>query len=169
MRENNKGLSYVEFLIVIAIMAIAVGLVTFSMGLVSRTNINRGADKVSSSLNQARNTAMARGSDRGTIEISYDGATYYCYVGSPTSPNKADLTDELVSSPATIYYKVQGSDDLIEVTQSNPLVIKYNQSTGAFLPMASGEYCSFIVLQYKEQSTGIQLHPVTGKSELVNM
>ena len=77
MKDNNKGLSYVEFIIVIAIMAIAVGLVSLSMGLVSRTNINRGAEKVSSSLNQARNTAMARGTDRGTIEISFDGKLLY--------------------------------------------------------------------------------------------
>lgn len=169
MKDNNKGLSYVEFIIVIAIMAIAVGLVSLSMGLVSRTNINRGAEKVSSSLNQARNTAMARGTDRGTIEISFDGATYYCYVGSLSSPNKVDLMDELVSQPATIYYKVQGSDDLIEVTQANPLVIKYNQSTGAFLAMPSGDYCSQIILQHKDQSTGIQLHPATGKSELITL
>ena len=166
MKKNNKGLSYVELLIVIAIMAIAVGLITLSIGLVNRTSINRGIEKVGSSLNQARNTAMARGSERGTIEISCSGGKYYCYVGSLSSPNKADLTQELVAPPAKVYYKVAGSDTLIAVTETNPLVIRYNQSTGAFKPLASGEYCSYIVLSNGDQSVAMKLYPATGKSEL---
>ena len=39
MNKNNKGFSYVEMILVLAIIAILIAMIGLSMGLVSRTNI----------------------------------------------------------------------------------------------------------------------------------
>lgn len=169
MRTNNRGFSYVEFILVIAIMAIMVGIAALSMGLVNRANVNRGIEKVGSSLNQARNSAMAKGYVRGTFEITRVGDTYYYFVGDANSTEKDNLKDTLISSPATVgyYVVIDGTETLIPITATNPLVIQYNQSTGAFRPMADGNYCTGIVLTNGDKEAVIRLYPETGKSELV--
>lgn len=169
MKKNNKGFSYVELILVIAIMAILIGVASLSIGLVSRANINRGVEKVGSSLNQARNSAMAKGYLKGTLEITQVGDTYYYFVGDANSTNKDDIKEVLVSSPATVgyYIKVDGAETLIPVTESNPLVIQYNQSTGSFRAMADGNYCTGIVLANGDKEAVIRLYPETGKSELL--
>ncbi len=166
MKRNNKGFSYVEFILVIAIIAILIGLAGLTIGLVSRNNITRGIEKVGSSLNQARSTAMARGSERGAIEISFDGKHYYCYVGDVTSSDKDNLKTEFATAPVEVGYYVEGDSEFHPVTQSAPLVLKYNQSTGAFLPMASGKNCKTIELRRDDKTATIVLYPATGKNEL---
>lgn len=169
MRANNKGFSYVEMILVIAIMAILIGVMSLSIGLVSRANVNRGIEKVGSSLNQARNSAMAKGYLKGTFEITKVGDTYYYFVGDANSTNKDDLKEVLISAPATVGYYViiDGSETYVAVTSANPLKIQYNQSTGAFRAMADGNYCTGIVLANGDKEAVIRLYPDTGKSELV--
>lgn len=172
MKTSNKGFSYVEFILVIAIMAILVGVMALSMGLIGRTNINRGIEKVSSSLNQARNSSMARGSIRGAFEISYDGTQYYCYVGAAGAADKEELQEELVASPVIVgYYLAGDADTMYQVTESNPLRIQYNQSTGSFKPitLADGSevFCDRIVMIHGDKVAEIKLYPETGKTELV--
>ncbi len=169
MKTNNKGFSYVEFILVIAIMAILVGIMSLSMGLIGRTNINRGIEKVSSSLSQARNSSMARGTTRGSFEISFDGSKYYCYVGDTDASNKDELKETLVSSPVIVGYYLEGDPDtLYQVTATDSLVLRYDQSTGAFKPLnASGDHCDKIVMIHGDDEVEIKLYPETGKTELL--
>ncbi len=168
MKDNNKGFSYVELILVIAIMAILVGVMSLSMGLVGRTNINRGIEKVSSSLNQARNSSMARGYIKGAFEISYDGSQYYCYVGAAGASDKEELKEELVASPVIVgYYLSDDADTMYQVTETNPLRIQYNQSTGSFKPVVDSVYCDRIVMIHGDKVAEIKLYPETGKTELV--
>lgn len=162
MKNNNKGFSYVELMLVMAIMAILVGLIALSMGLVSRTNVTRGAEKLYSSLSQARSTSLAKGSTRGSLVISCEGGKYYCYVGDPGSPNVNDLKEELVSSPVEIGYYVQGDDTLYKIAPGTSITIQYNQSTGAF----ASTYTDLVLIN-GDNTAAIKLHIATGKSELV--
>ena len=164
MKTNNKGFSYVEFILVIAIMAILVGLTALSMGLVARTNVTRGAEKLYSSLSQARSASLAKGTLRGALVISYDGSKYYCYVGDPSNPNMMELREELVTSPVEIGYYEEGDDTLQKMLAGDSLYIYYDQSTGAF----TGSICySEIVLINGDKTASIKLHEATGKSELI--
>ena len=167
MRKNNKGFSYVEVLLVIAIMAILITMISITMGLLSSTNVNRGAEKLSSSLDRARNVAMAKGTSRGTIEITSDGDKCYCFVGSSSSSNKLEEREQLSASPVVIGYFETGNSDMITVSPTTPLVIKYDQSTGTFLALSNGNYCERIVFTNGDATAEIVLYPATGKSELV--
>lgn len=165
MRRNNKGFSYVELILVMAIIAIMIGLMSLTIGLVSRTNVNKAAEKLHATMNQARSTSVARGTTNGTLEISYDGSTYYYYVGDPTSADKADKKVELISAPAQIAYTVEGGTDLIPV--GSTFTLRYEQATGAFKAISGTDYCSTVVIYNGDKSATIQLYPATGKCELL--
>lgn len=165
--KNNKGFSYVEFILVIGIMAVLVSMVSISMGLVSRTNVNRGAEKLDSSINRARNMAMAKGTDRSIVKITFDGTKYYCYVGSVTGDSSKGR-EEIAMSPVTIGYSVQGGAAVQQITTTNPLVLKFDQSTGAFKAMADGKYVTKLVFTNSDKTASITLYPETGKTEIGN-
>lgn len=171
MKTNNKGFSYIELLIVLAIMAIMVGIMAISMGLIGRTNVNRGAEKIVNSMNRARNMAMAKGTDSGVLQIELSNGKYYCYAGNVTSSERESIRQDLVSEPVSIGYYLEGdSDTLYTLTDGSYLTLNYNSSTGAFLPMTVGgtsAYCKYIVLTNGDTEAKIELYPATGKCELV--
>ena len=167
MRRNNKGFSYVELILVMAIMAIMIGVVTISVGTVSRANINRGAEKLESHLERARSNSMARGTDRGTFVLKCENGGYYAYIGDPAS---ADQTRELLVSAGsvTVGYYVNNGSDMVTLGSGDQLTIRYKASTGSFEPIApdSDEYCTSIVLMNGDKSRTVILHTATGKCTL---
>lgn len=96
-RENNKGFSYVEMLMVLAIMAIMIGMVTISVGLVSRNTVSRTSEKLESLVNKARTTAMTKGSTNGYLFLAEVNGSVYAYVG-----NKETIYDSGNPLPANV-------------------------------------------------------------------
>lgn len=164
MKKNNKGFSYIELILVLAIMAIMVGLITLSIGTVSRANVNRGAEKLESFLNRARSNTMARGTERGMLSISCEDGAYYCYVGSPAAINKE--TELLVSSGVQIGYYINNGTSMEMLEDGETLYVKYVPSTGAFMPLSGSDYCTSIVLMNGDKVRTIVLHTATGKCTL---
>lgn len=78
---KNKGLSYVELMVSIAIMAIAVGLVTITVSAVNRNDIGRACEKIASSLNEGRNAALTGGTNKGWVTFAYHNGSIMCNVG----------------------------------------------------------------------------------------
>lgn len=165
MSKNNKGFSYVELILVIAIMAIMVGIVGLSMGLISRTNVNKAASNLESSMNQARSLAMAKGTSNGVVDIFRNGDIYYIFVGNTSDPDVADRREELIYSPAQVYYYTGDISDenKMSIPNGNRLTIQYNASTGAF---ASGAP-DYIVIQNEDKIRTLKLHEDTGKVEWI--
>ncbi len=167
MRKNNKGFSYVELIIVLAILAVLIGMVSISMGLISRTNVAKAADKLENTLNQARTTAMARGSSQGSIKIRCGNDGWYYYsVG-----NGEEV--KLVSTQATIslsYTDTSGGSASVvtsELTSGGAVTISFNQSTGAFNTIpGTTYYWENIKIQNGDKVAEIKLYPHTGKCEI---
>ena len=159
MCKNNRGFSYVEMILVIAIIAILIGLVGLSMGLIDRTNISKATSNLESAMNRARTTSMARGSNAGKIEIvNVDGWYYYSIGGGEQV--------KLVAEPVSIgwYY---GTDFVPLDSSGDSLTLKFVPSTGAFeKETVSGEYCTSIVLYNEGKESTLILYPQTGKCEI---
>lgn len=167
MRKNNKGFSYVELIIVLAIIAVLIGMVSITIGLVSRTNVAKAADKLENTLNQARTTSMARGSSRGTITIrcGNDGWYYYSVGGGE------DV--KLVSTQAKISLSYSENSGGVVTTSTNTLTsgsavtISFEQSTGAFRTIpGTSYYWENITIQNGDKIAEITLYPHTGKCEI---
>ena len=81
MKNNNKGFSYVEMIVVVAIMALMVGMITISIGMVGRNKVNRASEKLESMIDKARVSAMTKGTKKGFLNITVVGNDVYAYAG----------------------------------------------------------------------------------------
>lgn len=85
--KNNKGLSYVEVMIVLGIGAILTSLAFIGLGFINRNNVSKSCEKLESAFSHAQNMSMTKGSTNGSITIIQDNGSYYYYFG-PSSSNR---------------------------------------------------------------------------------
>ena len=163
MKKNNKGFSYIELILVIAIAAILMGLVGLTIGLVSRTNVNKAADKLYTTLNQARATSMGRGNST-EIEIYCKDGEYYYFVGDPAKDDKDELSVSFISKPAVVSYINAGDTDATAIGEGGSLKLKYDKASGAF---ASSVSCEYIIISNGDKEAKIRLYHATGKCDFV--
>lgn len=155
MKKNNKGFSYVELMIVIAIMGILVGLVSLSFTLVDRTNVAKAGDRLVSVLNQGRTNALTKGSSSGYVYFTKKNGALYAYVGPEiTAIDYSTQNWERISSRA-INVKLAGA----EINEGDLRFVQFSQATGA--PMA-GLTLSF-GLTSGNKSCSVFIDAYTGK------
>lgn len=97
MRFKNKGLSYVEVLIVLGIGAIVTSLAFVGIGFINRNNVTKSVNKLENAIAHSQNMCMTKGSDNGCITIVEEGGSYFYYFGS-ASTNKY----KFASSPCSV-------------------------------------------------------------------
>ena len=78
---DNKGFSYVEMIVVLGIMALMVGMITLSYGMINRNNVNRASETLESMAKQARVNAMTKGTSNGYLTVAKVGNDIYAAVG----------------------------------------------------------------------------------------
>lgn len=71
MRKNNKGLSLVELIVVIALMAVLIGIGGFSFSLLFGTQAKACAQNVSAKLNETKTGCMSRYNEEMTLSYRY--------------------------------------------------------------------------------------------------
>ena len=81
MKTNNKGFSYVEMIVVIAIMSLMVGMIAISIGTVNRNKVNRAAESLETMVDKARVSAMTKGAKNGFLNIAKIDNAVYAAVG----------------------------------------------------------------------------------------
>lgn len=151
--KNNKAFSYVELILAISIMAIMVGFVTLSIGLVNRNNVSKGASKIQSALNSGKTITMSKGADSGQVNIFRENGSFYYSFGNDADAPK----QKICSNPCSV---VVVQDDDTELTAHN-IQIKFKQSTGAF----DTSYKKIYVTNGDKKST-VVLYKATGKSDI---
>ncbi|MDE6531265.1 MAG: type II secretion system GspH family protein [Lachnospiraceae bacterium] len=81
--SSNKGFSLIELIVVIAIMAVAIGLVTITYSLVNNANVSKAANALDTAFNKARIQSMAKGTDAGQLTVWIDAGVMYYTIGDP--------------------------------------------------------------------------------------
>ena len=128
---KNKGFTYYELLIVIAIMSLMVGFMSIGLGTVYRNNVNRMADDIETSLKAARNNAVTKGTDNGWANFYYLNNTLYCYIGEKITPtNPVDFSTQRWEKIGNGFDSV--SFDTVTLTNGSLAALSFRQSTGEF-------------------------------------
>jgi len=133
--RNNKGFSYVEMLVVIGIMAVMTGFLAITIGTANRNNVRRAKESIEAKFNEARISAMSKGTEKGYLIIARYKGSIYTYVGEMVNPDTvAFYTAEDISKRGT---KLCSSQLVIQVgdIEMNSAVgdlvyVKFKQSTG---------------------------------------
>lgn len=159
--KNNKGLSYVELLVVISILTVATALAAISMSVVSGTNVNSGVEKLRSSYNNARMTSLAKGTANGSLYLRVESDRMYCFVGSQNDPLFSETKSwELISkSPVDVTF-IQ--EDGTRVPGSGTICFSFNQDSGTL------KQCPYskIELATEKRNCTLTVYKHTGKCEI---
>jgi len=141
-KYNNKGITYVELIIVISIMSIMAGFVTISMGTVYRNNVGRASDSLESAAKEARNTSLAKGTENGCLNLLYENGKLFAYVGQEVKSanelksNNYNVVAQGLDSNGGLhvkYYDADGNNYSDSPLSGTLYCIKFKQSTGECL------------------------------------
>ncbi len=161
MKNNNKGFSYVELILVLAIMALMIGMIGLSYGFVTRNNVSKAAAKMESVFNTSRITSLSKGSEAGALNLKKENDIIYYGFGK-YDPDPAVSTVEWVKlAQSPVYVTLSGSGGN-EDLGSTVVTYKYNPSSGAF---KSCPYNKLIFSNGRAESTLI-LYGATGKCKV---
>ncbi|MCR5654985.1 MAG: type II secretion system GspH family protein [Lachnospiraceae bacterium] len=195
MKDNNKGFSLVELLIVVAIMVILIGVMAANIGRISGYRAKECRTKLISSMNDAKLETLSKATSNRSGNDTYlvlfknglNNGNYMMVViqgqiktvkriskGNVTikySTTK-DATDGIAIPTITPSIPGGGSNittstdsSVLSFCQANGFKIWYNRSTGAFLPLASGDDLYELFCSMGNYNYGIHVHPTTGKVE----
>lgn len=130
LNKNNKGISYIEIILVLTIMILMTGFASVTMAIVNRNNVTKGADRIESGFAHAKTLSLSKGTDKGSITFASDGNKCFYYYGD-------NIHDKYVicNSPCILSIYVKGdvpNDSPFIITNSSYQIrYKFNQSTGA--------------------------------------
>lgn len=164
---NNKGLSYVEMIIVLAISSILIGMTTITMGTVNRANINRASERLETAFNEARTSAMVYGTSKGCLNITNVNNVLYYNIGPEISDlNPVDFNNQTwIKFAQNPIFLISGSASDI-ILNGDTYTWKFKQSTGELLGVSEpgarqGAYN--VYLANSKGSIRINISSITGK------
>lgn len=126
MKINNKGLSYIELILVISIASILTGLLAISLGTVNRNNVQKAADSLQSGFKTAQTSSMAKGKEKGALYVySKKGKCYY-------SIGQMGAEEQKISSTAIkVIFNIDGTDRVVK--DGFVAKFKFDPATGGSL------------------------------------
>jgi prepilin-type N-terminal cleavage/methylation domain-containing protein len=159
-KRNNSGLTFVEMIVVVLIMAIMATVTLLSANTIQRRNVDKCANKLSKMLDTARVKTMSK-SDNGYnvgLVIYYYDRTYYAQIvylntgtgnideyGSKEDIGGGALDIEMkkldydnLSAPATDIVNIRNvcagaADENAAFTAAKAYMVKFRKSNGQFL------------------------------------
>jgi prepilin-type N-terminal cleavage/methylation domain-containing protein len=142
-RLDNAGMTLVELIIVVAIMAAVVGAMVMSTGFIGKSRLTKAYNKLQSDYSTARSDTMSKAKEM-PLTISYKNAAYYIQVGS-------EQEEKLLSGAGRIYY-VTGSADGTNASAkkelTGTLVLHFNRATGALKKLDDNDPYSYVLELY---------------------
>lgn len=179
--KDNSGLSLVELTIVVAIMAILIGLVSMGVSVIWGMDAKKAAGKIDSYLKETKTAALGR--DFQELKIYADGTgDYYAdfviyeYQQDPANPGVVlpnpvpvvSKTEYIGKKTVTITCRLQDGSVLTISPGGNTLTLGYNRASGAFTyakvdDIVSATYCTEINLVQGSKTYSLELIPSTGK------
>ena len=160
MKENNKGFSYVELILVLAIMALMVAMIGISYGLVTRNNVTKAAAKMESVFNSARVTSLSKGSEEGAINLYAQNGIIYYSIGK-YDPDNGLVPEWNKFAQSPVYVTLSDGSSNTDLGTS-VVTFKYNPSSGAF---KACPYSKVIFSNGNTEST-LTLFKATGKCKV---
>lgn len=166
-KKDNRGITLVELIIVIALMSIVIGMTGFGLGLVANKPVDECAKKLEMALNRNRTNAMGKKECYIEFYLDSNRVTIYEYMVD-ASGNVQDSTVVIGADGVKVrfFYK-DGSTADLDGTHRR---IAFTRDSGS-LSDAYGTICTKIEVYKGEYSSTtnirtIELEELTGKVTL---
>lgn len=162
MKRDNRGLSLIEMIIVIAILAVMSGTVVLGISVALSKPAEECARKIQQSLEGGRVYAM--GKQKLTISFFADHGDVYVQEIA-TAPDGSVTTKEPVKigKGVEVSYHLEGATDYTQLT-STRLTFSYDRATGGFNKSeCSPGFCDKIKVEKGNRVMTVSIYSLTGK------
>lgn len=164
LHNDNRGYSLIELVIVLAIIAIIMSTVFYSIILIFSANAKSCANNIQRSIGECKVTTMGKAD--AYMELYRDDTGVYTQMH--VTESDGTVTDEepqkVGSNRVTVGY-VQGGTET-ELTPGASIEICFDRSNGGFKAGAGGLYDE-IYVRGGSKNYSITMTALTGKSEVV--
>jgi len=162
IRNNNKGMSLIEMIVVVAILAILILVSASLFQTIFGWSLNKCVNTVEKALGKTKVEVLSKdGTAQMKIEKRSDGYYYVDVTGYST--------EKFSDKKVVVYYTTANEDGsgtkTVELKKGDPpIVISFDRSTAAFKPTETGAdtYYTSILLNRQKRDKTLVLVPKTG-------
>lgn len=167
--RDNGGYSLIELVIVLAIIAIIMSGVFYSIILIFSANAKSCANNIQRSIGDCKVTTMGKASAYMTLYRNAEGNVYTQMhvkdgVGTYPYPSYGEA-QKVGTQKVTVKYQAQGGTEK-ELLAGDKIEIWFDRATGGFKADGSGKLYEAICVQGGSKKYEITLTELTGKSEV---
>lgn len=169
---NNKGISLIEVIIIVAVMGIMTGGIVLTFSIVNSVNTKGTAESVDSALEKVKTESMSKEKQTYLVIYKSSDASYEGYYMTSTTDK-----DTFIKTPETnkkiaaknLSFVVNLSDGTSVDIASNCIFISFDRASGAFGSCFVGDALiehsgpKSIVISGGGRTNSIQCIPETGK------
>lgn len=163
MRKDNRGLSLVELMAVIAILAVVGAVAGFGINAMLGRPAQQCSQQLVYSLEKHRMSAMGKVESQYVLKVdaTTDKIVAEEYLSNTAGSLGTPVVGEVGSSGIEISY--QCGTNVYDLETDGPLTLKFERGSGAFKPQADGTYCTKIFIKRGGREHQVTLVPLTGK------
>lgn len=169
-RGDNKGYSLIELVIVLAIIAIIMSTVFYSIILIFSANAKSCANNIQRAIGDCKVTTMGKASAYMTLYRNAEGNVYtQMHVkdgGAYPYPSYGEA-QKVGTQKVTVKYKPSSASAETELLAGDEIEIWFDRATGGFLDDGSHTFYEYIRVEGGSKNYKIVLTELTGKSEVV--
>lgn len=166
---NNTGYSLIELVIVLAIIAIIMSTVFYSIILIFSANAKSCANDIQRSIGDCKVTTMGRASAYMTLYRDTANENVYTkmYIWDKGAGDYVESEPQRVGTRrVTVKYKAFGDVEK-ELLAGDEIEIWFDRATGGFADNASHTFYEHIRVEGGSKNFRIAMTQLTGKSEVV--
>ncbi|NCB51809.1 MAG: prepilin-type N-terminal cleavage/methylation domain-containing protein [Clostridia bacterium] len=160
MKNNNRGFTLVEIIVVVVIMGVLVGIISLSISSVFSSRARRGAAEIDAYISMCKVNSMSRAGDISIIlDLDENGSIRGRYY------EDASLKDTAIFADANVTATFTTGGVETDLSDTDTLTLSFDRNTGAFAPQSivgeTKNYCTAISLS-SGRTYVIILVPSTG-------
>ena len=168
--KSNSGVSLVEMIVVVAIMAVLVGVTSLGVGMLSKKSATQCASNIEICLNRCRTHTMGKTSGLVGFVAESDGIYYIEKYDYGSNKNLDD------SSVGEYTKKKIGKKDVTVTCNGKNLLVEsatiaFNRSDGSVksvTPSSTSKVKSVITVEKGSRVYTVEINHITGKVERIN-
>ena len=170
--HNNNGFSLVEMLIVIALMAILLGLAALSYSTVMNAQLSEAARTYESAINNAIAQSMAKGSEAGKLTIGMENSELYYMIGdTATAPREricsVRFDPRYIMGNTAGYTPGTGAPLGIPISEGSVFTIYFNSNGTVDTARSTSGGMSRLTFSYGSRVIEVFLYLETGKHDVI--
>ncbi|MDE6406598.1 MAG: prepilin-type N-terminal cleavage/methylation domain-containing protein [Lachnospiraceae bacterium] len=165
---HNGGYSLIELVIVLAIIAIIMSTVFYSIILVFSANAKSTANDIQRSIGDCKVTTMGRSAAYMELYRNTEGNVYtQMYVMDSSGAYVPSEPQKVGPNRVTVKYRVSGTGSTeTELLAGDSIQIWFDRASGGFKEDAGGNFYDLIRVEGGSKNYEIRLTKLTGKSEV---